>query len=138
VLDDGPADEAGLQEGDIITRIGVHSLLEPLDAEVEEDFDLDESLPVQRLLSIARGLEPGEDVEIEYLRDGERLTATVEARELSLRTYAQAYGARGCAQTRSGSAGECAGCGISSSPSSHRMRRERPACASSAVTRLGS
>jgi S1-C subfamily serine protease len=92
VLDDGPAAEAGLQEGDIITRVGGQSLLQPLDADVEEDFDLDVSLPVQRLLSIARGLEAGEQVEIEYLRGGERLTATVEAQELSARSFAYAYG----------------------------------------------
>lgn len=92
VLEDGPASEAGLQEGDIITRVGGQSLLQPLDAGVEEDLDLDESLPVQRLLSIARGLEAGEQIEIEYLRGGERRTATVEAQELSGRSFAYAYG----------------------------------------------
>ena len=92
VLEDGPAAEAGLQEGDIITRVGAQSLLEPLDADAEEDFDVDESLPVQRLLSIARGLEAGEQLEIEYLRGGERRTATVEAQELSGRSFAYAYG----------------------------------------------
>jgi len=91
VLDDGPADEAGLERGDIITRINGQSLLSPLAAEVEEDFDEDESLPVQRLLSIARGLEPGEQVEIEYLRDGERRAASLEARELSRRNYAFSF-----------------------------------------------
>lgn len=92
VLEEGPAAEAGLQEGDIITRMDGRSLLSPLDAEVEEDFDEDSSLPVQRLLSIARGLEPGDRVEIEYLRDGARQTATVEAQELSGRSFAYAFG----------------------------------------------
>ena len=91
VLEDGPAEEAGLQEGDVITRIDGRSLLQPLAADVEEDFDLDESLPVQRLLSIARRLEPGQQVTIEYLRGSERRTATLEAQELSARSFAWAF-----------------------------------------------
>ena len=92
VLEEGPAAEAGLQEGDVITRIDGQSLLSPLAADVEQDFDEDASLPVQRLLSIARDLEPGDRVEIEYLRDGEQRTATVEAQELSGRNFAYAFG----------------------------------------------
>jgi hypothetical protein len=92
VLDDGPAEEAGLEVGDVITRIDGRSLLEPLAGSVEADFDRAESLPVQRLLSIARDLEPGTSVAIEYLRGGERRTASVEARELSGRSFAYAYG----------------------------------------------
>lgn len=82
VLDEGPADDAGLREGDVITRIDGRSLLEPLSAEQEEELDLDESLPVQRLLAIARELEPGQEVEIEYLRGDETRTTTVVAEEL--------------------------------------------------------
>lgn len=83
VLEDGPADDAGIQENDVITRIDGHSLFEPLPGNQEEDFDLDESIPVQRLLAVARDLEPGQDVEIEYLRDGERHTTTVRAEDLA-------------------------------------------------------
>lgn len=83
VMDGGPADDAGLREGDLITRIGDHSLFDPLEADIEEDFDLDESIPVQRLLALARELEPGEDVEVEYLRDGEPGTTALTAEELS-------------------------------------------------------
>lgn len=88
VIEDGPAYEAGLREGDVITRMDGQSLLQSLAADVEEGFDVDESLPVQRLMSIARGLEAGEEVEIEYLRDGQRRTTTVEAREISPRSFA--------------------------------------------------
>lgn len=83
VLEDGPADAAGIRRGDIITRIDGQSLFEPLEGEADRSFDLDQSVPVQRLLAIARELEPAEQVEVEYLRDGERQTVTVEAEELS-------------------------------------------------------
>jgi len=83
VMEDGPADRAGLRTGDVVTRVAGHSLLEPLDEDIEQGFDLDRSIPVQRLIALARELEPGAEVEVEYQRDGEAHTATVEARDLS-------------------------------------------------------
>ena len=81
VADGGPAGEAGLQEGDIITALGGQSLLEPLaDTGLEERVDPDRSVPSQRLLLLARELEPGEEVVVEYLRDGAPRSATVEPR----------------------------------------------------------
>jgi hypothetical protein len=93
VMDGGPADDAGLQEGDVITSVDGRSLSQPLDDDVEEDFDMDESIPVQRLLAIARDLEPGQTVEIGYLRDGEARTATVDVSDLgeSMREWARQF-----------------------------------------------
>lgn len=83
VMDGGPADEAGLREGDVITSVDGRSLLEPLGGEAEDRFDLDDSLPVQRLMALAREMEAGDEVEIGYLRDGAHATTTVEAGDLS-------------------------------------------------------
>ena len=83
VLDGGPADDAGIRSGDVITRIDGRSLFDPLYEDVEADFDLDESIPVQRLLAIARELEPDTEVEIEYLRGDESRVATVATADLS-------------------------------------------------------
>ena len=83
VLDDGPADDAGIEQGDVITSIDGKSLFEPLPGDVEDDFDIDQSIPVQRLLAVAAELEAGQEVEVEYLRDDEPRTAVLEAEDLS-------------------------------------------------------
>jgi len=83
VLAEGPADDAGIREGDLITSIDGESLFESIGAEAEADFDLDQSIPVQRLLAKARQLEEGQRVEIEYLRDGQAQTTMLEAEDLS-------------------------------------------------------
>jgi predicted metalloprotease with PDZ domain len=83
VLPGGPAAEAGIREGDVITSIDGRALSTSLGAEAERDFDLDRSLPVQRLLAIAGDLEPGQEVEIVYTREGERQAAIVEAVDLA-------------------------------------------------------
>lgn len=87
VLEDGPAWNAGLREGDVITTLDGHSLFESLPGEAEDDFDLDQSVPVQRLLAIARELEPGQEVDVTFLRDGARRTVTVSAEDLSGRAF---------------------------------------------------
>jgi S1-C subfamily serine protease len=83
VLTGGPADEAGIREGDIITSLDGNTLTESIGADDERDFDLDQSAPVQRLLALARDLEPGQEVEVEYLRDGDRQTTMVHVEDLS-------------------------------------------------------
>lgn len=79
VLEDTPAEEAGLQEGDIITHLNGRSLLEPIPGESEKEFDEEGSLPVQRLMALAADLEAGEEVEVRYVRDGTPGTATFQA-----------------------------------------------------------
>jgi len=83
VMEGGPADEAGIREGDVITSISGQMLTESIGASAERDFDLDGSVPVQRLLALAREVEPGEDVEIVYLREGQQQTTLLRAQDLS-------------------------------------------------------
>lgn len=83
VMDGGPADEAGLRSGDVITSIDGVSLTASTGAEAEADFDLDQSMPVQRLLALTRELEPGESVDVEYLREGRLQTTTLDVEDLS-------------------------------------------------------
>ena len=86
VLEGGPADAAGLREGDRIDRVNGRSLFEPLeDAEAEARLDLELSVPSQRLIALLAAIAPGEEVEIEYVRDGSRNTVTVTAERNPLR-----------------------------------------------------
>lgn len=68
VSDDGPARDAGLRAGDVITAINGMGL---------------GTRPDQALVDALRDVEPGDAVEIAYERDGERRTVSVVTEERS-------------------------------------------------------
>jgi S1-C subfamily serine protease len=72
----GPAAKAGLKVGDIITRFN-GTALAGLKAEDEQ-----ESGPGTKLVQLARKLEPGDTVQIEYRRGSDAKKATLVAEEL--------------------------------------------------------
>ncbi len=77
VLDGGPADRVGLKAGDVIVGLDGHDLSEPVEGEAEGHLHIRGNPSVPRLLSILEGLEPGEAVDVTYVRDGQRHTATL-------------------------------------------------------------
>ncbi len=72
----GPAAKAGLKVGDIITRFNGTAL-----AELKAEDD-DESGPGTKLVQLARKLEPGDTVQIEYRRGSDTKKATLVAEDL--------------------------------------------------------
>src|SRR5216117_4400227 len=72
----GPADKAGLKVGDIITKFNGTSLA---GAEAEDE---DESGPAAKLVELARKLEPGDTVQVEYRRGGDAKKAALVAEDL--------------------------------------------------------
>ena len=72
----GPAEKAGLKSGDIITRFNGTALG---GARAEDD---DESGPGMKLIELARQLEPGDTVQVEYRRGNDARKATIVAEDL--------------------------------------------------------
>lgn len=80
VVEDGPAAKAGLKEGDIITRFGSTSLAGARPEDQDEDDEV--SGPGLRLVELARELDEGDTVKVEYRRGGSSHTATIVAEEV--------------------------------------------------------
>ncbi len=95
VLRDGPADEAGIREGDVIVSVDGHALSDALDDALERRFDDDRSFPAQRLVALARELDEGEPVEVVVERDGETRAFTVTPREVAERDWPRSVIFRG-------------------------------------------
>lgn len=76
VTPNGPAAKAGLKADDIITRFAGTSL-GGVPAEDDE-----ESGPGMKLLELARALDPGDTVQVEYRRGSETRRATIVAEDL--------------------------------------------------------
>jgi len=74
VVDDTPAAEIGLAEGDIITAVDDDAITGPKD-----------------LSEVIRAHEPGDKVKITYHRDGKKNTATAELEEHESKEFAYAY-----------------------------------------------
>ena len=72
----GPAEKAGLQAGDIITKFNGTPLAGLVAA------DEDESGPGMKLVQLAHKLEPGDTVKIDYRRGAETKTATIVAQDV--------------------------------------------------------
>lgn len=71
VTPDSPAEDAGIEVGDIILSVDGRSLTEPLDVRTERFLRGEESLPAQRLSALARDFEEDAPVILEVERDGE-------------------------------------------------------------------
>jgi S1-C subfamily serine protease len=68
----GPAAKAGIQSGDVITRLDGQSVLEG-----ETKAESDQSLPGLRLVELAAKLEPNDTIAVEYRRAGSRRTTSL-------------------------------------------------------------
>ena len=72
----GPAEEAGLKAGDIITRFNGTALG---GAQAEEK---EESGPGMKLIELARALEPGDTAQVDYRRGSDTRKATIVAEDI--------------------------------------------------------
>lgn len=75
----GPAEEAGLKAGDIIVTANGKALGRK---------DRRDESPNQKLVATINELEEGDALQVDFLRDGKRASATVNVRELRSESYA--------------------------------------------------
>jgi hypothetical protein len=73
----GPAEKAGLKAGDVITRFNT-TALGGVSAEQDDD-----SGPGIKLIELARSLDPGDTVQVDYRRGNDNRKATIVAEDLS-------------------------------------------------------
>lgn len=78
VTPSGPADKAGLQSGDIITRIAGKSLTT---GATRRSVDADESRPYVRLIEAMASVEAGKEIALDYRRGDANLSTKVTPRE---------------------------------------------------------
>jgi S1-C subfamily serine protease len=74
VTPNGPAAKAGIQSGDVITKVDGKSVLSGGSAQADGDR---ESLPGLRLIELAARLEPNDTIPVEFRRGKERKTVSV-------------------------------------------------------------
>jgi S1-C subfamily serine protease len=77
VTPSGPAAQAGIRSGDLITKLDGTSVLSAGSAQGVADSHQNASLPGLRLIELAARLEPDDTVPIEYRRGSERRTVQV-------------------------------------------------------------
>lgn len=90
VTPNGPAARAGLQSGDIVTRMNGKPL-------VGDGFKVgnEQSAPGMRLIELAALLEAGDTVRLDVRRGKEKRTVSVIAGDEPVMTWSTTYGARG-------------------------------------------
>lgn len=79
VMPGTPADKAGLQVGDIITRVNGTSLA---------STEASDKTPGERLVELAERLSPGDTVKLDYRRGSESRSATLVAARIAPRQFA--------------------------------------------------
>jgi S1-C subfamily serine protease len=76
-----PADEAGLRAGDVITHVDGRPLVG------DDTSDVSKAVAARELVEWSRGLEDGQQVIVDYIRDGSSASVNLEAREMDTRPH---------------------------------------------------